>query len=268
MIFNYFKSENASHLIDSFYEVIYESDDIPFESKLLPTGQSHLIYVYSKKPHEVTISNNKFYNKGLVLCGQVLRSYILKIENKSFTILINFHPTTLYKILKTDLSNYTSKHFNFKDINTLLYDKLNPIFESTIKTKEKIEHLEKEILKLSFFENNNTKLVDKAIDSIRKKGGLLSLDHLLKITKTSQKNLENQFKKIVGITPGKYIKLYRFFQLMKKYENQEIELTELIDMYNYYDRSHFIKDFKLFMQETPKKYFKKNDDLIKKYLKK
>jgi len=268
MIFKNFNSENASHLIDSFYEVIFESDDLPFESKQLPTGQSHLIYVFSEDPHEIMVSKNKFYSKGMVLCGQVLRSNVLKIKNESNTILINFHPTSLYKILKTDLSHFTNKHINFNEVNNDIYKRLNPIFENKEKSKDKILSLEKEILKLNLFENNNTKLVDKAIDSIRKNEGLLTLESILKVTKTSQKNLENQFKKIVGMTPGKYIKLYRFVQLMKKYENQEIELTELIDMHNYYDRSHFIKDFKLFMDETPKKYFKKDNDLIKKYLKK
>ena len=54
---------------------------------------------------------------------------------------------------------------------------------------------------------------------------------------------------------------------MKKYQSQVINLKDLIYMYNYYDQSHFTKDFTLFMKETPKAYFKKEYPLIKKYLK-
>ncbi|MBR9916006.1 MAG: AraC family transcriptional regulator [Algicola sp.] len=80
--------------------------------------------------------------------------------------------------------------------------------------------------------------------------------------------MENQFKKIVGLTPGKYIRLYRFLKLMRKHESHEIDLNDLILMYNYYDRSHFTKDFKLFMRQSPKTYFKNNNLLLNEYLNK
>lgn len=96
---------------------------------------------------------------------------------------------------------------------------------------------------------------------------MLQVTDLLKIVSLSQKSLEVKFKKIIGLTPGKYIRLIRFIKLMRKYENKKIAINDLIYMYNYYDHSHFIKDFKLFMSESPKEYFKKEYPLIKAYSK-
>ena len=83
---------------------------------------------------------------------------------------------------------------------------------------------------------------------------------------TSQKTLEVQFKKIVGLTPGRYIRLFRFQQLMRKYYSGDIELKDLIYKYNYYDSSHFAKDFKLFMKQNLKSFLKKDYLLLKSYL--
>ncbi len=55
---------------------------------------------------------------------------------------------------------------------------------------------------------------------------------------------------------------------MSKYESKEIDLNDLIHMYDYYDRSHFTKDFILFMRQSPKTYFNTNNPLLNEYLNK
>ena len=61
--------------------------------------------------------------------------------------------------------------------------------------------------------------------------------------------------------------MIRFNKLMIKYQSNEIELKDLIYKYNYYDQSHFSKDFKLFMNQSPKFFFKQDFPLLKEYLK-
>ena len=113
----------------------------------------------------------------------------------------------------------------------------------------------------------NLHIIDKVIDYIWEKEGLINVSDLLNLAAISQKSLEIHFKKIVGITPGKYIRLWRFLKLMRKYESGKIKLIDLIQMYDYYDHSHFSKDFLLFMNETPQSYFKKDNHLLEEYLK-
>ena len=54
---------------------------------------------------------------------------------------------------------------------------------------------------------------------------------------------------------------------MRKYESKEVNLKDLIYMFNYYNSSHFSKDFKLFILLTPIAYFKKEYPLLKSYRK-
>ena len=90
---------------------------------------------------------------------------------------------------------------------------------------------------------------------------------MLQLIPLSSKSFQVKFKKIVGLTPVKYIKLVRFSNLIKKYQHKDIDIKDLIEMHNYYDQSHFIKDFKFFMKQKPKDFFKKEYPLIKKYTK-
>ena len=61
--------------------------------------------------------------------------------------------------------------------------------------------------------------------------------------------------------------MIRFNNLMTKYQKKILEIKDLIYMYNYYDQSHFTKDFKFFMKQSPKDFFKKDFPLLQKYLK-
>lgn len=267
MTFNYFKSKEVSHLVDNYFELEFDNTDLPFESTILPTAQTHLVFIY---PHtqKVIIKNNAFLINGLTLFGQSFRAYKLEVNQPGFSFGVNLHPTTLHKILGIDISIYQDKHISLDAINKQLFDILSPVLKENSSSESKINEIEKILINLPLKKDKNIEYIDKAVNLIRSKEGLLSVESLLESIPVSQKTLETQFKLIVGLTPGKYIKLLRFLCLMKKFETQELELKDVIQMYDYYDRSHFTKDFKLFMNNTIQNYLYENNDLLlKTYLK-
>ena len=54
--------------------------------------------------------------------------------------------------------------------------------------------------------------------------------------------------------------------LIQKYQLKQVPLTDLIYAFNYFDLSHFNKDFKFFMKQTPRSFFKKDFPLLKEYI--
>jgi AraC-like DNA-binding protein len=176
---------------------------------------------------------------------------------------MSFHPTALFKILNTDISKLDNKHMSLSEFHPEFYTKIKVIFNDSAHPKEMVKALNNFFSTIKLNTNKNTKTIDIVIELIKKKEGLISIHDILQHLNISQKTLETQFKKIVGLTPGKYVRLYRFLKLMRKYEGQEIAIKDLMFMFDYYDRSHFSRDFKLFMNETPKSYFKKDYPLLK-----
>jgi AraC-like DNA-binding protein len=139
------------------------------------------------------------------------------------------HPTALHKLLNIDVSELESKHAPLAQISTTFYNKLLPIFEESKGSKELVQNLNSFFVNAPLHINKNTKQVDHAISSIREKEGLLRVLNLVDEISISQKTLEIQFKKIVGLTPGRYIRQFRFLNLMRKYFSKEIALKDLIN---------------------------------------
>ena len=266
MNLNVYRTNEKAILIEEYFELYFDKDSIPFKTKIIPVALPSVTYI-EKGEHIVTSYLDKFYLKNIVLSGQSLKAYDLEVNEESRSFGFNLHPTALYKIFNSDISKLEDKHTCLKGFcnDTFLF--LENIFASNSNSDNAINEAEKRLQSLPLTINIHTKNIDRAIAFIREKNGLLNVTDLLCEISISQKTLETKFKKIVGTTPGKYIKLYRFIKLMQKYESQEIELKELIHMYDYYDESHFAKDFKIFMRMPLKQYFNKEHEMLKKYLK-
>lgn len=265
MEFDYLDVIDKRGLINNLFVLKFSKDSIPFKTQVLPLGLPALIYVFNKQETEIKGCKNSL--KGLHLFGQFYGAYNYNINEASLNLGVNFKPTSIYKILKNDISLLTNKHILLSKINTELSKKITPIF---IQNKNNIKAFETGIINfinsLDIKQDKDVHFIDIAINHILEKEGLLKANDLLNIMPFSQKSLEVKFKKTIGLTPGKYIKMIRFNQLMKKYQNKKINLQDLLIMYNYYDQSHFTRDFKLFMSQSPKDFFKKDYPLLKKYL--
>lgn len=95
----------------------------------------------------------------------------------------------------------------------------------------------------------------KIVNHIYKNKGLLSVNDILNEFAISKRTLERLFYKEVGASPHRFICLIRFNYIIRKIQSEEFtDLLDLIEEYNYYDKSHFEKDFKKFMGQTLKDY--------------
>src|SRR5690606_9281218 len=84
------------------------------------------------------------------------------------------------------------------------------------------------------------------------------IDTLARNCNCSRRYLEKHFAYVIGISPGKYAKRIRFFNVMRRMVIEQENIERILTNYNYYDRSHFLKDFEYFMGEKLKSYFSGN----------
>lgn len=260
--------ENTTHpLIDHFYQLKINENDLTFKTLIVPFPQTTVTYVFCDDDQISEKGKRKIAYKELTLTGIMDGAYYVTITKESENLGFALKPSALYKILGKNISSYNNSHINFVNIDENLNEKLSCIF--TLHRND-LNSLVKEVYNLfnnyPIKEDRFTKYIDDAIDLIKEKDGLLTVNDLLAKTPFSQKSLESNFKKIIGITPGKYIRQHRFLTLMKKYQRKKIDIKDLIHQCNYYDTSHFSRNFKLFMGLTPKQYFQKEYPLIKEYL--
>lgn len=92
------------------------------------------------------------------------------------------------------------------------------------------------------------------ISFIYKQDGLLNLEDLLDAFPQSKRTMERVFSTWVGVPPYRFIKLVRFNFVIREFMENKKPLPQLISDYNYYDHSHFEKDFKKFMGQSIRQY--------------
>lgn len=258
----------AHPLIEYFYKFKITEDDLPFTTRILPVGTANIAYNFCEEDILFTHKNNNSYYNSLTLMGQFYGSYKIHVNKPNFNIGFDLKPTSLYKILNKDVSSVTNKQIFLKNFHFGLYERLNPLFiEYKDEPLKLIKSINQVFDNLTLSDDKNILHIERALDIIVKNEGIIKVKDLLLEVPFSQKSLELQFKKIVGLTPGRYIRQFKFMSLMRKYVSKEIKITDFVDLFNYYDKSHFEKDFKVFMNQSSKSFFKGDYALLKEILK-
>ncbi len=265
MIYNAYRAKDDYNLVEEYFELNLNEAIVPFSTKIIPIALPLITLV--RKGRIDKVGETAIKHNTLSLSGQYSQAYNFEVNTASKIVGIALHPTALYKLTGQNMHSLTNKHIALKTISKQLATSLLPLFQHNLNKKPALEAFQIALKELPITTTKHTKNIDYAIKYIRKKEGLLTVTDLLNIIPVSQKTLEIKFKEIIGMTPGKYIKLYRFLKLMRKYASKPIKFKDLIFMYDYYDESHFYKEFKLFMKESPKEYFKRDNSFLKEYLK-
>lgn len=73
----------------------------------------------------------------------------------------------------------------------------------------------------------------------------------------SVRDIQRLFKRYIGVTPKAYIRLIRMRSVKNIIaSNDFITFTHLAMDSGYFDQSHFVRDFKLLMENTPTEYYR------------
>jgi AraC-like DNA-binding protein len=87
--------------------------------------------------------------------------------------------------------------------------------------------------------------------------GAISIKALSDDIGISQNHLKTQFKRLVGGTPKEIARLYRFQHVIQNIDaTQPVDWTRVAHQSDYYDQSHFNKDFAAFTGHTPTDYLR------------
>ena len=138
-----------------------------------------------------------------------------------------------------------------------LFDK-NSIIEveeklsDAVTDKERIKVVEQFLI--SQLKNIQTdKLIVEAVKLIYESQGTIRIKELNEKLFISQSPFEKRFRKVVGTSAKKFASIVRFNTILNNL-NETKKMTELCYENNFFDQSHFIKDFKQFTGETPENF--------------
>ncbi len=105
--------------------------------------------------------------------------------------------------------------------------------------------------------------VEYAITTIARAPHQASMQSLSAKIGYSQKHFISMFKRHVGVTPKRYMKLMRFQRAVNLIEAAPVQnWTDLSLECGFFDQSHLINDFKSFSGFTPEDYVRRRGDFL------
>jgi AraC-like DNA-binding protein len=97
--------------------------------------------------------------------------------------------------------------------------------------------------------------VDLIRRTVKNSGGSIGIDSLSEITGYSNRHINRIFTSFFGYGPKEYAKLIRFhLALAEIFKNPNQNNSGFITNIGYSDQAHFQREFKGFMQETPRQF--------------
>ncbi|MEP4535370.1 MAG: helix-turn-helix domain-containing protein [Cyclobacteriaceae bacterium] len=183
------------------------------------------------------------------------RGMVLQADEDITVLLVKLHPQYLNSFSK-------SPNYRFRDEvqKFIIPGRYMPDWKTAIFYKDKealIDIIGTYVDELSDSNKNLAdKLIQETIDLIRKQKGEIKIKDLNEMLGICKSTLEQKFNREIGISPKEFCKIEKLCNFLKNYNEfaGEMTLTQLTFKSGYYDQSHLIKDFKYYVDDSPKRF--------------
>lgn len=233
------------------------------EHTLFPNGFSGIFFNFGK-PGKLILKET-YTTAAVSIYGQIDRHFTAIHAPGFYSLGVLLKPTSLSKLLRADMSEFTNKAFD----GTLIRKDLQALhlrLEEATSLAAKIALLNEYFTKAFALIQPVSTLADATLLAMHK-NPKTPIKQLAQELQVSERHVELQFKKYVGLTPKTYSLIIRFKQIEQQLNASTTPRWRQMDFaQDYYDQNHFIKDFKRFTGHTPSDYLLTNLELGRSYL--
>lgn len=227
-----------------------------FEVESPPNGFCSMVFNLGD---DYFLKNKKFERLQVPRCfvgGQSIYTYKLFLNGIIHMCGIVFKPAALATLFKLPTFQYTEERISLYSIfQQPIIDDIYHQLEKANDGNAQVKILEEFLLNHASKNKPNPDHIDEIANKIIASNGMITVAEMTKNVFTSRRNFERQFFKKVGLSPKYYARIARMSYLMNAIAGKkEVEWKKLFLKLEYYDQSHFIKDFLEFTGRTPQQY--------------
>ncbi len=225
--------------------------------KIIPDGLSGLIF---QEEANLFLDSDQQVLPQMFLYGQTTYHGEHKAIGNFRNIGVYLQPTALKTIFNIDAFELTNKNISIDCLTT------DPILEQLINatsTHDKIDIISHFFLKRIEQIEHQAKKADFAIMLLQNGKTLKDIQTEMNL---SERSLERLVKQYVGISPKVFSRIIRFQSSLNDLRQKGFnKLTDMAYQNNYFDQSHFIRDFKEFAGASPKHFLRQANEQVANY---
>ncbi len=245
-----------------FWELRIEHADL--HHKIIPQRNINMRLNLCNTPHYICSGSIERKLESVYFSGlqnQFTNAH-LKLNGLVHTLGICFEPDGVYPFLKIPLSEFRNQILGVHETGIKIAENIIELLQETPEITGKLAILENELLTLlkdSCQPPQNFRLLFH--DLLNEKS--LGLTEFCSRNHIDMKQLERLFMKYVGLSANTYYTLNRFHESMNQLLDTEFsKLSDLAYDNEYFDQTHFIKEFKRFTGNTPKHFIRESNSLL------
>lgn len=185
-----------------------------------------------------------------LLDGISLQSSVSKFPSGTKLVAIRFYSYALVSFFHVQAKNLVNTSIpigNMEPLNSMFEGRLND--QEIIRTVE--EYLDKQFIPEDY---KKTILLRDFYQYFRWEHQAASIEEFCESFGTNYTSLNRQFSRVVGITAKRFERLIKFRKALCDLTDTNETFTNIGLDAGYFDQSHFIREFKLFMNYSPKTY--------------
>ncbi len=226
----------------------------PLEYLLAPDGAMGLIINLGDN---ITIkTEKKVYDLkvGEILLLGIHEHAVSMVLQKNCNLLgIRFNPAGAFCFFK---NNYCDLYQN----NILMQEA--SLYKRLVKQGNSIEEVFNSYLLSLFKEDSKIEVFISVLKKIEENKGIIEIEELSSLLNISRRSIDRLFKKYLGISANIYLRIIKIKYTREELRNVSFDTLTNVGYNNgYFDQSHFIREFKTFMQKSPKQYVKEKKTL-------
>ncbi len=262
MVFKkYTPSSELKHIIAYHWTLETTSNDDHDTYRFVPDGFVDWIF-HLGTPWQCSFPDKQHHSTTgqFHVFGQIKKYVDLNVSHGHVRLFgVKFYPWVAKTIWKTDMHYLTNACHNINDLELPAINELQEKIMLSDSTSSRISHIEDYLRASSDY--NVSDSLKPVLDNLFSKGSL-NLSNI----NFGLRRLEQRFKSEIGISPKLFSKTLRINKAIEQLTDQPLEsLTKIGLDVNFYDQSHFIKDFKQFTGYSPSqflKYINPNGDIL------
>lgn len=248
----YKPSENLSAFIKCYWTLEVPAGYSTERQRIVADGCVEMAFILGDDIKRFTSDTDFILQPRSMVLGQTIEPYYIQPTGYVNTFAIRFYPYGFANFVKEPISKLANKETPISE----LFDGANALEQKIINakdTRQRIEIIEAFFISILVEKTTVDGIVKSTVDALLSTNGNTSISSVLKENLSKRRQLERKFSKQIGISPKQLSKVIRLQTALKLLLNNDSEtLTQIAYESEYYDQSHFIKDFKEFTGVTPK----------------
>ncbi|HEY5745905.1 MAG TPA: helix-turn-helix domain-containing protein [Chryseolinea sp.] len=239
-------------LVKCYWTLEVPADIHSERQRIIPDGCIEMAFILGDDIKRYTSEDEFILQPHAMVLGQTMEPFYIEPTGYVNTFAVRFYPYGFSNFVTTPIKNLANKE---TAIALLFGEKPAEELEQKIirakDTKERIVIIENFLLDKLNDKATIDNIVKTTIDALLSTKGSSPINAILKDV-SKRRQLERKFLKQIGVSPKQLGKVIRLQAALKMLLSQQPEsLTQIAYESQYYDQTHFIKDFKEFTGTTP-----------------